>query len=383
MQTWLPHVHIVTKPGASDPARLHSLCAKIVVPLAGVVLAALAPTLLPQEGSPITVWLVVIGILSLTAIAAVALLVFAEVRRACDDNRIWSTRFWFDPKPVRVAMRSIFESAETICASQAYRDGLLDGAALHEAVYSAALSAIDAKHIRGGMPHLNVHSEEHLKTDGQAALSVIDRNLASIASELRTAADTAMQLSNKLPSQPLSPAAPTRQWGPSAGEIAAAREAEKRRAADIDAMQKATARAAARGSDTGTHVSDAVSGVSEGYDEVTRITRRVINGPHLDEIARRDRPGDAPRAKKAADTNPDQAGQTPKDKTAKRFHAAAQRSRSAYRQIQTARETVQDSLASAKGAAVRSRSNIARLTGSAKRRNSNSGPPKKGPESTN
>lgn len=372
MHTLGIYLHKVMQPGAGDPARLYFAGAKYVVPIIGVVLAVVATFLiLKDDGSSFTAGVAAFGVLVVTAVVAMTLLMVAVAKRVNAGYEFYSAQFWFDPKQVRIPMRSIFDSAEAICASQAYTDGLLDGAAVHDAVYAAALAAVDAQHIRSGLKHANASNENASGADGQAALSVIHGQLMAINDDLRSAAKSAARLSNQLPlRQPPDPVPPRRS---SAEELAAARAkelAEQRRIAEVAAMERATRRVNAREPQTDSLVSEQVSGLAEGYEETARITARVLRGPDLDEIANRSSDVDAGpggAATGADAVTPPIPPPLRKSNVVNRFQAAVRRSRAASQRIKEVREGLHDTVSDASDTIARSRSNIANIKNFAKR----------------
>jgi hypothetical protein len=366
------YLHRVMQPGASDPARLYFACAKFVVPIIGVVLAGLAAFLILQDdGSSITAGFAVFGVLVVTAVVAMTLLMVAVSKRVNAGYEFYSAQFWFDPKQIRIPMRSIFDSAEAICASQACTDGLLDGAAVHDAVYAAALAAADARHIRSGLKHANTSRKNASSADGQAALSVIHGQLIAIDDDLRSAAKSAARLSNQLPlRQPPDPVLPRRS---SAGELAAVRAqelADQRRIAEVAAMEGATRRVKAREPRTDRVVSEQFSGVADGYVEAARITERVLRGPDLDEIASRNSDVDAGPVGATSGTDavmPPIPSRQRNGSVVNRFQVAVRRSRTASQRIKEVREGLHDTVSDASETIARSRSNIANIGNFAKR----------------
>jgi hypothetical protein len=354
----LSFVRAVTKPGSTDPARHHTFAAKFGIPLAGLLLAVVAlATIVPKDG-PLLGFLACLGVMLLTVLAMAALFVVAEAKRRNTDYQISSAEFWFSPKPLRVTMRSILNSAEAIDNSKAYRDGLLDGAAIHEVVYSAAVSAVDAKRIHGGLRHLVGPGAFQLREDADRALAAIEANLKAIEADLRQAATDAIQLSTKLPMPPR----PT----PRTDAVASARAQERaheEHTAAVEAVRASTQRSNARETESGHRISDAVSGLAFGYDEATKVTDHVLRGPNLQDMdksttqpvgSERDAPTSQqrPRGSKAV---------------VKNVQTAVERSRSTYRKAQAARESVSGALTNARDVASRSRSTISKLTRSTKR----------------
>ncbi len=351
-------IRTVTRPQAKDPARPFVL-ALWILPVTGVV-TAVAVAYGIGELDFVT-GLITVGLLTIFLVAFVAVCVAAEWKRRETCYRITSAEFWFSPKSVRKPMRGIFDSGEALASTSAFKAGLVDRVALHDAIFTAAESAVDAKKIRAGLRELSTSGNHDLIKPAQSALTAIEDSLTAIEADLRQAAAEAASLSTKLPAPPPAretPPAPSR--SERRDQLREERLAEQRRAAAVEALKASTARTAARAPAQENEITDAVSGVAAGYEEATRITHRVLHGPDLNPVA------DESHGRAGSAAPP-----TKKSNALKHLQSAGKRSRQAYHQAQAARESLGESIEGGRQRYARSRDQLREVRDAVSRKKRN------------
>jgi hypothetical protein len=346
---YLGFLRYVTNPDAKDPARAHVL-GTWALPIAAV---GLIVAMYALSDSVLLNVLGTIAVLILLAVAVLASFVAVERKRRDANYRITAAEFWRSPKSTRQPMRGIFDAAETFTGTSAFATGVIDGRGFHESIYAAARSAVDANAFRAEIELSR--SDSSLTAELKSAIADIEEKLLCIEADLRVAATESVRLSGRLPAPPppVYPKTTARSGLPRPSSKTSEEQqrlAREKRIADINARKFATLEMNTLAADAAKNVNDAVSGLAAGYDEVTRISRRVVEGPDLEVLRSESRgapvaddtaPGAAPVAD---DTAPGAARQ--QDTTAARgsIRAAAQRSRSAYQQAKTAGRSVNQSI---------------------------------------
>lgn len=212
----------------------------------------------------------------------------AEERRRSSGYLLCEAHYPDAPRPIKLSMRSIAQSAQSVRAGRARQDGMFGDVGIGRLAFDAAERAVLSSELSAAVRDLRpgASAEDRLALDrATAQIDDIQRQLRDTDEALKRAAAGANRLSERIAepvrlrfAEQVVQKVPVKAKGQ---RQKAPVKAQGRRQDARSKLDDVTARATAKGGIDATGVEERIAAVSAGYDDVAELTKRVLQGPRL------------------------------------------------------------------------------------------------------
>lgn len=197
----------------------------------------------------------------------------AESRQRKYKHLICADDYTEAPQAIQAKMRKMFESAELLRNSRAYRDGMFGDLDINRVLYSASEQAVQSATLNVAKRKLQSvpgRVDEDALRRARVSLRKIGRHLDEVEAELSRAAAAATTLSAKIIA-----AEKAREQTATIEAVASQRDA--RRAEAHSRIDNAIMQARSTSRIDTSEIGNRVESVAAGYDDATNITDKVLH----------------------------------------------------------------------------------------------------------